>query len=701
MESAGREILGNIPGAQQFLFFMAAWVSLAVFSLGIARRANLWLRGRRSPLLPPGDGLVAQLRGFTVDTLVQPRMRAAATGRAHMAITWGFLVLFVGTNLVALEHDTPLSFLHGWFYLLFSLAMDLFGLLMLAGLAVAAGRRYRVRGDSDRVRGYGPALVLLAVLGVSGFVLEGLRMSLLGSWWFDWSPVGALLAGGFDLLELERATLADLHRGTWWLHALVTFGFIAWLPFGRLLHSITAVLHTLVADRRPGGVLSTPFLLEDLESGARRQAAPRVATDLHWTQLLSADSCTECGLCDDSCPALAVDRPLSPRAVVVELRRLMDGGRRALEATPLEDVVSTAAAWSCTTCGACAQACPVAIRPADLLIDARRAAVLNNRLEPGMDRPLENLRESGNPFGFDQGRRMAWAADLPADLRPRLLGEDEPGEVATCGNGQANPVPEVLLWVGCWGAFDERGRQVTRALTTLLARARVKYSVLGAGECCTGDPARRLGEEGLFQEIARDNIATLHGHGVNKIVTACPHCMNSLGNEYPEFGGDFEVISHGSFLEELLAAGRLRVPATSAGQGGGDDRTVTFHDPCYLGRLNAVYDAPRKLLSSLPATTVVEMEASRESSSCCGAGGSNAWFDLGMGGSMSSARFSQATATGADTVATGCPFCLSMFEEASSRGTDESRPAPPVIKDLAELLVEVAVGTEGSGEEKA
>lgn len=676
MDTAGREILANIPASQQTLFFLLAWLSMAVFSVGIGVRGRLWLRGRLWPLLPGGSP-VAHFWGFVVNTLVQPRMRAAATGRAHMAIFWGFLVLFVGTNLVALEHDTPLSFLHGAFYLVFSLAMDLCGLVLIAGVWVASVRRYRARGDADRVRGYGPALAQLALLGVTGFAVEGLRISLLGSYWFDWSPVGAVVAVGFDMLALDDAALGRWHRFAWWLHAVSALVFIAYLPFGRLLHTVTAPLQTLVADQKGSGALSTPFRLEDIESGTRTRATPRVLADLHWTQLLSADACTECGLCDDSCPALAVGRPLSPRRTMVELRRSLDRGARSLDRTPLADAVSAAAAWSCTTCGACAQACPVSIQPADILIDARRALVLDNRVEPGMDTALNNLRETGNPFGLDPGRRMAWAADLPADSMPTVLESGENGGLAT---------PEVLLWVGCWGAFDERGQEVTRALAKLLARAGVDYAVLGAEERCTGDPARRLGEEGLFQQIAAANIDTLRGHGVTRIVTACPHCMNSLGNEYREFGADFQVVHHGRFIEELLAQGRLRVDTDIARTD--DERVVTFHDPCYLGRHNGGYDAPRQLLSVLPATSVTEMASSRQDSKCCGAGGGNAWFDLGLGGNMGAARYSEAMETGADLIATGCPFCLAMFDEAAS-GTGKAES--PRARDVAELVEEVAV----------
>ena len=301
-----------------------------------------------------------------------------------------------------------------------------------------------------------------------------------------------------------------------------------------------------------------------------------------------------------------------------------------------------------------------------------REVVSSTRVGQGGDKALDNLNETGTPFGFEQRRRMAWAADLPADVRPRVLGSGE-----QC---------ELLLWIGCWGSFDERGQKVTRSLATLLARAGVDYVVLGPEERCTGDPARRLGEEGLFQQMASSNIENLNSHGIKKIVTACPHCLNSLGNEYRQFGANFEVVHHSQFIEELLADGSLRIDSSNTQAT--RERAITFHDPCYLGRHNGIYDAPRRVLSALPATTITEMDASRETSQCCGAGGSNAWFELGLGSGMNAARYRQAAETGAEVIATGCLFCLSMLEEAAS-GADEADGL--LVKDIAELVEEATV----------
>jgi Fe-S oxidoreductase len=674
VDSAGREILGNIPALHQTVFFLLAWLSLGVFSIGVLIRARLWFQGRRQPLLPLSY-TVANLSNIIVQVFAQPRLSKSVAGLAHAAIFWGFLVLFVGTNLVALEYSTSISFLHGLFYLLFSLSLDIFGVLMLVGLGVAAIRRFRTQAASDHVKGYGPALLLLGLIGVTGFLLEGARMSLLGSQWFDFSPVGAAVAAGLGYVVKDEAELVEWHRVIWWSHAFLTFGFIAYLPFGRMLHTITATLHLLVSEQKPSGVMTPPFRLEEIKTGEVSRLIPQVAADLHWTQLLSLDACTECGLCDDSCPALSSGRPLSPRNIVVQMRGVLNHGLSAVRDERLEEVVDPMAAWSCTTCGSCVHACPVAIRPMDLITDTRRSIALNNGYEPGMDKSLINLCETGNPFGFDQERRMAWAADLTADSKPRVLEPDD-----EC---------ELLLWVGCWGAFDERGQKVTRSLAALLARAKVNYAVLGAQEQCTGDSARRLGEEGLFQQMAVANIDKLRQHGIKKIVTACPHCLNSLSNEYTDFGADFEVIHHSQLISELVDEGRLVLEQNTAGSK--VQRSVTYHDPCYLGRHNGVFEQPRELLSALPSTTLTEMAASRELSRCCGAGGSNAWFDLGLGKGMNTARYGQAAETGAQIVATSCPFCLAMLDEA---GSALDAPERIIVKDIAELVEDVALGYE-------
>lgn len=661
MSEATREIFANISAAEQRLFYALALGSLALFAIGLGLRIRRWMRGKGSPRVELRE-LPGRAAHFFRHVLVQPRVRRSS-GSMHLAIFWGFLILFVGTELIALEHDTPLSFFHGLFYLAFSLGMDVFGVLLLVGVGIAVHRRYVVRPEPSRAEGWGLPLALLAILGVTGFLLEGLRMALFGSVWFDWSPGGALVAA--LLSGFEPGTLAAWHRGVWWLHAVVTFAFVALLPYGRLLHTIAAPLNLFFASRRPGGALSVPFRLTALEDDLESRPIPETPADLTWKQLLSLDACTECGLCQDACPAWAAGRPLSPKKVVVELRDHLDRGDGRAWAAPLEQVVSPAEAWSCTTCGACVETCPVGVEHVDLLVDVRRALVMKSRLEPTMSATLDNLARTANPFGLPAEQRLAWAAGLPVSAKVERVDPNAPREL--------------LYWVGCAGAFDERGQRVARAMATVLRRAGVRYAVLGPEERCTGDPARRLGEEGLFQKLACENVKTLDRYGVRRIVTACAHCFNTLKNEYPEFGGDYEVVHHSELLASLVAEGRLSL-------GNGAAETLTFHDPCYVGRHNGVYEAPRQALGAIPGKRLEEMPRARNRSFCCGAGGSNMWFELGVGKKINALRYEEARATGAGTIATACPFCMTMFDEiASSRGGDEVK-----IRDLAEILEEAS-----------
>ncbi len=665
MDEATRGILTGITDVERTAFFALAYSSLAVCAGGIALRMWYWARGRAAPRFG-SRGLASRAKKALVQVFLQPRLRvASAAGWIHLAIFWGFLILFVGTELIAVAMHAPLTFFDGVFYLLFSLATDLFGLLLLAGVVFAGYRRCVVRPLRSRGAAHGPALLLLGLLAVSGFLLEGLRIAFTADAWAGWSPVGRVVA----LLVSGRADPAELalwHHRVWWIHAVIACTFIGALPFGLLRHALVAPLHWLLQDSRPAGALTTPFRLERIESGATARIPPTLGADFAWTQLMALDACTECGLCDQSCPALAAGRPLSPKRVVVGLREQLNRWRTAAT-TPLHRLIEEDAAWSCTTCGACMEVCPVGIRHTDYLVDARRAALTKGRAKADMGRALENLQRCGNPYGMDEDRRLAWAANLPLTARVTTL--------ADAGDF------DVLYWIGCAGAFDERGQRVARAVVELLGRAGVRFAVLGPEERCTGDPARRLGEEGLFQHCARVNIATLEAHQVKKILTHCPHCFHIFKNEYPVFGGHYAVVHHAEFLAQLVATGRLQVTARS------QDAPITFHDPCHLGRYNRIVDAPRAVLRAALGAAPREMPASGVAGQCCGAGGGHAWFDLGQGGKMNAARYTQAAATGAGTVATACQFCALMFEEIGSARDVHERLR---VRDIAEILNEAA-----------
>ena len=665
MHEATRQLLLGITGAERTAFFVLAYTAVAVCAGGIALRMRYWARGRAATQIKART-VAKRIVNVLEHACRQPRLRAApSAGWVHLAIFWGFLILFVGTELIAVQMHTPLDFFSGAFYLLFSLATDLFGLLLLAGVVMAGYRRYVLRPTRSRGAAHGPALLLLGLLAVTGFVLEGLRIAHTGDAWSGWSPVGAG-AAWFARGLIDPTALAVWHHRVWWLHAVIAFALIASMPFGLLRHALVAPLNLFLQDDRPKGALTTPFRLAQIESGAASRVPPAAGSDFNWTQLMALDACTECGLCDRACPALAAGRPLSPKNIVVGLRDRMNRWH-ADSATPLSRLIAEDAAWSCTTCGACLEACPVGIRHTDYLVDSRREALTNGRAKPDMARALETLQSFGNPYGMDGDRRLAWAANLPLTARVKTI---------TDGTDI-----EVLYWVGCAGAFDERGQRVARAVAELLGRAGVRFAVLGPEEQCSGDPARRLGDEGLFQQFARNNIATLDAHRISKILTHCPHCFNTFKNEYPEFGGHYEVIHHAEFLARLVAAGRLQVTSRAG------DATVTYHDACHLGRYNRIVDAPRAVLRAASGSAPREMLAAGVAGQCCGAGGGHAWFDFGQGRKMNAARYEQAVATGARTVATACQFCALMFEEIGSARDAHERLQ---VRDIAEILNEAA-----------
>lgn len=663
MSEVTREIFGGIPTSQQALFYWMTAISVLVFALRLGLRMRRWLRDADRPQFAYRD-LRQRARRFLLHVFLQPRLlRAPSAGFVHLLIFWGFLILFIGTVLIAIEHHTPLSFFHGGFYLLFSLVTDLFGIALLAGVTIASYRRYVVRPPRSRARGYGMPLLLLGAVGLTGFLVEGLRLAHSSGHSFDWSPGGALIAWLVSTGNVDLPVIETWHRGTWWFHAALASVLVALLPGGRMLHILAAPLNTFFGgSARPAGALTTPFRLDAITSGMATATGPVAATDIAWQLRLSLDACTECGLCELACPASAAGRPLSPKRVVTQLRDHLAADAPALR-SPIEDVVAPAEAWSCTTCRACMDACPVSIRHLDFLLDVRRAVVMKSRVEPGMAAVLHKLVSAGNPFGLPPAQRTAWMAELPGGVRVPLADQGEGFDV--------------LFWVGCAGAFDARAQRISRATATVLSRAGIRFAVLGAKEKCTGDPARRLGEEGLFQQLAKSNVATLNEYGVRTIVTTCPHCFNTLKNEYPEFGGHYTVLHHSELIARLLAQGQLRIAPQD------EDCRLTYHDACYLGRHNGVYDAPRSILTTATAAPLREMQRSRAQSFCCGAGGANAWFDLRLGTRINALRYDDALATGARRVATACPFCVTMFEEIAGARTPSERLE---VRDIAEIV---------------
>jgi Fe-S oxidoreductase/nitrate reductase gamma subunit len=656
-----REIYWNIPG--HLFLYVLFFPFLVVFVYGIYRHIRLLLMGQPAAAL---DHVWDRLKGFAEHGVFQHRIgRDALSGVLHLSMSWGFAILFVATCLVALQDYFGVPTLYGNFYLYFmSLTVDLFGLAAIVGVGIALARRYGAKPDrllKPRLAdSYGLLLSLFLIILVTGFLIEGLRIAATADPWGRWSPGGWLASLPF--LSVGRVEQANVHRLLWWFHAIVAFAFIAYLPHGISLHMLAAPANIFLRNRERSGVLQ-PI---DLEHAERFGAS---AIDQYtWKHLLDLEACTECGRCQEACPAWTTGKPLTPKGVIIDLRdhlRLVSEGGDPRKM--VGQVISHDVLWSCTTCGACHQECPVFIEPIPKIVEMRRHLVMEEADFPEtMQQALRSLEERGHPFRGTSATRVDWARGL--DVK------------TLASNGR----PEILYWVGCAAAFDERNQKVASSFARLLQRAGVNFSILGEEERCTGDPARRIGNEYLFQTLAQENIATLNRYGITKIVTSCPHCYNTIRNEYPKMGGSYDIVHHTELLGNLVRQGRLRPQRRM-------DGVASFHDPCYLGRHNGVYEAPREVLGAIPGLQLKEMGRCRERGFCCGAGGGLMWFEEKIGKRVSWERTEEALALEPQVLASACPFCLIMFEDAIKVKEASHRTRS---LDVAEVM---AHSVEGAG----
>jgi Fe-S oxidoreductase/nitrate reductase gamma subunit len=669
-----REIYGNIVGGNFVYLFMI--VSFAVLGWALYRRLRLWQQGRPENRF---DDLGRRLKAMLIHGLGQQKtLREGTPGLLHFLMYSGFIVLFIGTLMIAVQEDMGLEFLHGPFYLFYSLTLDVFGLLCIIGVAGLTYRRYVMKptGLDNRREDLIVLLWFLAVLG-TGFLVEGARIG--GTelpqhpGWAPWSPVGASIAVVFRGLGASEGAFLGWHRFWWWTHMIITFGFLTYIGFSKLNHLIFSPLNILLHKFRANGELAPIADLDkalegDEEAMERVRFGAAKLSDFTWKQLLDLDACTRCGRCQDNCPAWLSGKPLSPKFVILDLQRHMNETAKATLAgaddpangvSMIGDVITEDVLWSCTTCRACEEHCPVSIAHIDTIVDMRRNLVLEQGSMPETaEAALRSLEQRGHPWRGTQETRTGWTEGL---------------SVPTLAD---HPEAEYLFWVGCTGALVDRNIQVTKALVTILQQAGVSFAILGEEEGCTGDPARRLGNEYLFQLLAQQNVETLKEYNIKKIVTHCPHCFNTLKNEYPQFGGHFEVIHHSQLIARLIEAGRIQPSQDLTDK-------VTYHDACYLGRHNEVFAEPRQTVQAIPGAQIEEMRWNQRKGLCCGAGGGHAWMEVNIGRRVNHIRTEQAMETGASVVATACPFCMQMFEDGvRAKGVEETMR----VQDIAELI---------------
>jgi len=653
-----RETFWNIPPWAVVAVYVGGLLAIGVFAWGIRQRVMLWRRG--GPEMR-WDDLPARTGRVLKEVLLQTRILSQSyPGIMHAAMFWGFLALFTGTALATIDWEIArllfdARLLKGPFYLAFELTLDLFGLALLVGLGMACWRRFVRRPVRIEAAGrFAYAIAALFVIALTGFLIEGCRLAVTQPWWGPWSPAGwaigqALLAAG-----ATESALRGAHFSLWLFHAAVVFVFIALIPHTYFAHLVATPLNIFFAKLGPRGALNKIENLEEQETFGVSQLG-----QFSWKRWLDFDACTECGRCHDVCCSQLSGSVLSPKRIIGKLKATMHAGEEGRSRPLHGDLISAGELWACTTCMACVQECPARIDIVDTIVDLRRHLALAEGAFPASAAStLQNIQRLGNPWGLDPADRLNWASGL---------------DVPVLAPGR--PV-EYLYWVGCSAAYDTRNHRIARSVVRILEKAGVSFGVM-AEERCHGEVGRRLGEEYLYQTAAGENIENLRKYSFRRIVTHCPHCFNTLKNEYPQFdGGRFEVVHHSELIAGLVEDGRIR-PALPAAQ------TVAFHDPCYLGRQNGVFEAPRASLAAVPGAKLVELPRNRARGVCCGGGGGQSWLEVEARKRINVVRTEEIVASGAQTVAVGCPFCLSMLDAGRKTvGAEETLQ----VKDIAEIV---------------
>ncbi|MBJ6723840.1 heterodisulfide reductase-related iron-sulfur binding cluster [Geomesophilobacter sediminis] len=655
---ATREIYWNVGHGVTPLMYLLAFLSMGVCAWGFYRRLPFYLMGQPLNRL---DALSRRAAIFLKNTFGQIRVREVPVpGTQHALFFWGFLLLFIGTLLVMVQADFTdplfaLRFLKGKFYLGFKIVLNAAGIAAILTMLGLGIRRFigRPEGLVTAWDDYVIHLLLLVIL-VTGFCVEGVRMAVtelhqnpwLARFSFGGLPVAHLMDG------IDPDTQRAAHRFLWWFHFLLAMSFIVLIPFTKLKHLFTTPANYLFTDLRPKGAIDTI----DLEDESRETYGVAGVNEFTWKHIYDADACMACKRCQDRCPAWQTGKPLSPMKVVQQVGEVAFGAPRE----NLVEKVTRDVLWACTTCRACQTICPAHIEHVNKILEMRRHLALMQGEFPGDEvRAAEaNYEVNGNPFGIAPAARGDWRDGL---------------DLAVAGEGDEF---DVLYFVGCYASFDKRNQAVARNFSRICAAAGIKVGILGKEEVCCGEPSRKLGNEYLYQMQARQNIETMQGYQVKKVVTTCPHCFNTLARDYRDLGFEAEVEHYTTFLDRLIADGKLGIKP--------QELNCTYHDSCYLGRYMDIYAAPRRVLDACGAS-IAEMDKSRHESFCCGGGGGRILAEERIGTRISEARIGMAAATGAPVLVANCPFCLTMFEDGIKTGGFEEKIQ---VQDLAEVVLQ-------------
>ena len=688
MEQATREIFRNFPLWMQALFYVVGFATIGFFLFGSWLRIKKYRRGRDAGRFNQLPSRFFKALGIMA-TNATIFKRDTYAGIAHWMIFWGFVVLFLGTVTVAVDHDfLELLFkyrlLKGDFYLWFSLILDIFGVLFIVGLLMMMFRRSALKppqlnyarpdlppgkynrqpyATDDKI-----FLWLLLIIGVTGFLIEGLRIAADGMPAYEtWSPVGWLIANGVQNLPVE-----SLHKYTWWFHAVVVLAFIAYIPFSKAMHMLVDYANLMFKDD-----LAARRLPRVTEEKMKQGMGYLKIEDFTWKELLDFDACTKCGRCHAACPANASGAPLSPRDLILDLRtyanekfnakewftQVLLNGNGKKDKALAGGVIKADTLWACTTCMACVEACPVGIEHLSSIVNLRRSLVEEGKMEDSLQEALMNIGDYGNSFGQSERMRAKWTKELDFKIK------------------DARKEPVQYLWfVGDYASYDANVQQMTRKVARLFHNLGLDFGILYDAEKNAGNDVRRIGEEGLFEMLVEDNSATLQDADFQQIITTDPHTLNTLKYEYPEFGAEYTVLHYTELLCQLLDEGKLKFSKKL------DHYTATYHDPCYLGRYNRQTEAPRRLLQAL-GVNFHEMRRCKENSFCCGAGGGRIWMDDSkLEKRPSVQRIEEALEIdGVNAFVVACPKDYTMFSDAVKTTGNEQRLA---VKDIVELVEE-------------
>jgi len=654
-----------IKSVDIFLIFLA----LAIFSWGIHKRIRLWHIGKKDKR---SDKMWHRIKSFLLDGIAHRRvLQDLYPGVIHLLIFLGFIVPFTVIVITQFIFTLPIALAR-----LISLILDIIALAAIVSLILAIYRRYitrpsRLNNRTDDLL----SLILILLIVLTGIILEGLRISVIGKDMQVMAPVGNTLAALINITGLDNNAKGLLSMIIFRVHFFLVLGIIAYIPYAKLFHIISSPINMIFRSLSPKGTLSY-LNLEDEEAETFGVAKIEEFT---WKQLMDLDACTRCGRCQDHCPAYLTEKPLSPKDIINDLKdhmhrrgpQILDArikGTDPEEGSPLiTSVIAEDILWACTTCRSCIDHCPVFVEHVDKILDMRRYQVLmESKFPEELTAAFRGLEKNSNPWGLGYDARADWVGELDV---PTM---SETGEKEI----------DYLFFVGCIRSYDDRNKKVAVAMTRILNHLGIKFAILGTEEGCCGDPARRVGNEYLYQILAKTNIETFNRYNIKMILTTCPHCYNTLKNEYPQLGFSCEVVHHSVFIQENIRNGRLKLNHALA-------KRLTFHDPCYLGRYSGIYEPPREVLKSIPALNLREMKRSRIDSLCCGAGGGWMWMDEKIGKRMNIQRLEDALTVNPEWIATACPFCVTMFDDAIK---DKNMEKDLKIWDIAELVEQAMFG---------